>query len=114
MITEIMKVNHDDPQGGHFTYKQTLEAIKRKYVQNDIAKDMQHHTSTCAVCQRVQVQHHKPYGMLEPVWKATQPMETVSMNFITGLPPYQWDNRVYTAVLVIIDTFTKFTIYLPC
>ena len=114
IIAEIMRINHDDPQGGHFAYKRTLEAIKRKYFWHDLAKDIEEYTSTCAVCQRVRVHRHKPYGMLEPVRQPTRPMETTSMDFITGLPPCRWEGKVVTAIFVIIDTYTKFAIYLPC
>jgi hypothetical protein len=37
------------------------------------------------------------------------------MDFITGLPPSPDSNgRVYDAVLVVVDMFSKFTVYLPC
>ena len=36
------------------------------------------------------------------------------MDFITGLPPCWWEGKVVTAIFVIIDTYTKFAIYLPC
>ena len=109
-----MQINYDDPQGGHFAYKQTLEAIKRKYFWHDLVKDIEEYTSTCTVCQHMCVYRHKPYGMLEPVCQPTRPMETTSMDFITGLPPCWWEGKVVTVIFVIIDIYTKFAIYLPC
>ena len=36
------------------------------------------------------------------------------MDFITRLPPSKHGGRVYDAILVIIDAFTKYALYLPC
>ena len=36
------------------------------------------------------------------------------MDFITGLPPSKHGGRVYNAILVVVDAFTKYTLYLPC
>ena len=44
----------------------------------------------------------------------SRPFETLSMDFITGLPPSAWRGQVYDTILVIVDVFTKFTVYLPC
>jgi hypothetical protein len=41
-------------------------------------------------------------------------MEWVSMDFITDLPPSKWENRVYDSILVMVDMYTKFTVYYPC
>lgn len=91
-----------------------MEAIKRKYFWHDLAKDIEEYTSTCAVCQCVCVHRHKPYSMLELVCQPTTPMETISIDFITRLPPCQWEGKVVTVIFVIIDTYSKFSIYLPC
>ena len=36
------------------------------------------------------------------------------MDFITGLPPSKHGGRVYDTILVIIDAFTKYALYLLC
>jgi len=36
------------------------------------------------------------------------------MDFITGLPPSKWQGNVYDAILVVVDCFTKMSIYIPC
>jgi hypothetical protein len=35
------------------------------------------------------------------------------MDFITRLPPARWQGKIYDAVLVIVDLYTKYAIYLP-
>ena len=37
---EIMKINHDDPHGGHFGTARTTELIRRKYFWPSIAMNI--------------------------------------------------------------------------
>lgn len=109
-----MRVNHDDPQGGHFGEKRTLDAIRRKYYWHGMAGDIKEYVKTCDVCQRTRVHRHREYGEMEQVSRPTRPFEPVTMDFITGLPPSTWNGKVYDAILVIVDVFTKWSIYVPC
>ena len=36
------------------------------------------------------------------------------MDFITGLPPSKHWGQTYDAILVAVDAFMKYTLYLPC
>lgn len=111
---EILRTHHDDPQGGHFGIKRTLDTIQRKYYWQGLPSDVKNHVKTCQVCQENRTPRHKPYGMLERVAQPTRPFETISLDFITGLPPSRWRNKVYNAILVVVDLYTKFCFYIPC
>jgi hypothetical protein len=41
-------------------------------------------------CQRVAVHRHKEHGMLKPLPQPKRPFETITLDFITGLPPSKW------------------------
>ena len=56
---------------------------------------------------------HAPYGKLQPLLVLKAPIELVSMDFITGLPPSKHGGRVYNAILVVVDAFIKYALYLP-
>ena len=114
ILHEIMKTHHDDPQGGHYAGKRTLDAIRRKFYWHGIAKDVREYVRNCVSCQRNSVRRHKPYGLLQPLPVPERPGEWLSMDFITGMPPSRWNGKVYDAVLVLVDMFTKYTLYLPC
>ena len=49
---EIMKMNHDDPYGGHFGVARTTELIHRKYYWPSVGRDIKKYVSTCDVCQK--------------------------------------------------------------
>jgi hypothetical protein len=110
---EIMRTNHDDPQSGHFGRKRTLDVIRRKYFWHGMAKDIKAYVKTCDICQRVKVHRHKTYGALESLPQPKRPFETITIDFITGLPPSRWRGHVYDAILVIVDKYTKWAIYVP-
>jgi hypothetical protein len=38
-------------------------------------------------------------------------MEWVSIDFIIDLLLLKWENRVYDLILIIVDIYTKFTVY---
>jgi hypothetical protein len=77
---EIMRVNHDEPQGGHFGEKRTVEA------------------KTCEVCQRAKVHRHRPYGEMEQVsdlskqsrWTLSQDCRRRSGEERSMTPSWSW------------------------
>ena len=111
---EILRINHDDPSGGHGGQRRTLENIRRKYYWHNMHIDIKHYVRTCDTCQRVKVHRHAPYGKLQPLPVPNHPGDLVSMDFITGLPPSKHGGLVYDAILVVVDAFTKYALYIPC
>ena len=49
---EVMRTHHDDPQGGHFGEKRTLDTIQRKYYWQGLPGDVKNYVHTCPVCQK--------------------------------------------------------------
>lgn len=111
---EIMHVHHDDPVAGHYALKRTMEAIKSKFWWKNMDEFIRTYVEECQVCQSNAVKRHRPYGLLEPLPVPTAPMQWMSVDFITGLPPSRWDGQVYDAVMVAVDLFTKYALYVPC
>lgn len=67
IISEIMRINHDNPQGGHFRLQRTLEAVSRKYYWRGMRQDIKEYVDSCDRCQRIATHRHQPYGLLEPL-----------------------------------------------
>jgi hypothetical protein len=111
--SEIMKVNHDDAQGGHFGRAQMHDAICHKYYWPSMQDDIDYYVRTCQRCQHMKIHRHKEYGLLKPLLVLTEPFKVVTMDFITGLPLATWQGQTFDAILVIVDPFTKYCIYLP-
>ncbi|WJX45504.1 hypothetical protein P8452_32379 [Trifolium repens] len=66
--------------------------------------------ASCLTCQKAKVEHQKPAGMLQsldiPEWK----WNSISMDFITGLPKTR---RKHDSIWVIVDRLTKSAHFLP-
>ena len=52
---------------------------------------------------------HAPFGLLSPLPIPTRPWLSVSLDWITDLPP----SHYHDAVLVVVDRLTKQAIFIP-
>lgn len=109
---ELLRTNHDDPQGGHFGLERTHEVISSKYYWHGSYLDTQYYIRTCNLCQRMKTYRHKEYGLLKPLPKPSEPFEIVTLDFITDLPLSKWRGETYDSILVIVEPLTKYVIYL--
>ena len=109
-----MRINHDDPMGGHQGMRWIMDTIHQKYYWHNMQRDIKHYVWSCDIYQWIKVYRHALYSKLQPLLVLKAPTELVSMDFITGLPPSKHGGRVYNAILVIMDAFIKYTLYLPC
>ncbi|QKX60909.1 uncharacterized protein TRUGW13939_08055 [Talaromyces rugulosus] len=85
--SEIMKNNYNDAQRGYFGKACTIAAIRQKYYWSVLEANIDYYIQTCSTCQRVKVHRHRQYGLLKPLPVPSEPFETVTMDFITELPP---------------------------
>ena len=65
---------------------------------------------TCDTCCRAKMPMHHPYGLLQPLPSQSKPWQSISMDFITDLPPSQG----FDVILTVVDRFTKMAHFLPC
>jgi hypothetical protein len=110
--SELFACFHEDPLAGHFGEKRTLELIQRHYHWVHIEKYINHKVSICARCQFANARRHRPYGALQPLPVPEGPWQEISMDFITDLPPSRNNKAVYDAILVIVDRFSKMSLYI--
>jgi len=57
----------------------------------------------CDVCVLANNPHHRPHGFLQPLPISTSPWFSISMDFITDLPPSSSND----SILVVVDYFMK-------
>ena len=113
---EIFKICHDDPLAGHFGYKKTQELIRRKYYWPGLDQETREYVRGCDQCQRIKPVRHKPYGEMQGLKMPSKPFESISMDFITDLPPSIGPDQAKASdsILVIVDRYTKVSKYIPC
>ena len=112
--TAILKTNHDDPwQGGHFGVQRTLEVIQRLFKWEGMRSQVTQFVKSCDVCQRGKTPRHKPYGLLQPLPIPEKPWQSISMDFITGLPPSMRRRTAFDTILVVVCRYSKMAVYIP-
>ena len=78
--------------------------LKRDWWWQGMKKDVTEFVARCLTCQKVKIEHRKPPGLLQnleiPEWK----WDSISMDFIMGLP---LTSSGHNAIWVIVDRLTK-------
>lgn len=110
---ELLLRYHNAATAGHGGIKKTRERLTRHYYWNDIRTDVEKHVNECAICGRTKPRNHRPYGELAALPIPERPWQTITVDFVTGLPTSidPRTNKPCNAVLVIVDKFTKYALY---
>ncbi|KAF8750049.1 hypothetical protein RHS01_09512 [Rhizoctonia solani] len=105
---QLLREFHDSPLAGHPGQQQTLELLNRNYRWPGMKSSAKEWVECCPICQANQ-QPHAPVIALKPLEVPPFPFHTISYNFITGFPKLQGSD----AILVVIDSFSKFGHFIP-
>jgi transposase InsO family protein len=110
---ELLLRYHDAATAGHGGIKKTRERLTRHYYWNDVRTDVEKHINKCATCGRTKPRNHRPYGELAALPIPERPWQIITVDFVTGLPTSidPRTNKPCNAVLVIVDKFTKYALY---
>ena len=92
--------------GGDKMYKD----MKRIFFWPGMKKDVAEFVSRCIICQQVKTESKKPGGLLHPLDVPLWKWESISMDFIDGLPRSRKGN---TSIWVIVDRLTKSAHFIP-
>ncbi|KEP45888.1 putative Transposon Tf2-1 polyprotein, partial [Rhizoctonia solani 123E] len=100
---------HDAPAAGHLGQQRTLELISRQYHWPGIRARVYEHVESCEECQRNRLPKNPsiPLKLLEV---PDRPWQHMSYDMITGYP----NDRGQDAILVIVDSFSKYGVFVPC
>ncbi|QRW24722.1 Retrotransposable element Tf2 protein [Rhizoctonia solani] len=104
----LLREFHNSPLVGHPGQQRTLELISRSYWWPGMKSSAKEWVKCCPVCQANR-RAHAPAISLKPLEVPPYPFHTISYDFITGFPKSQGHN----AILVVIDSFSKFGHFIP-
>jgi hypothetical protein len=109
---KLLKQNHDDSYVDYFEHERTLNLLKRKYFWNNMNKDVKKYVDSCSTCHRVKLVKHKSHDLLQILSISENSRQNWTMNFITDLSFSKHRDIVYDSILMIIDHYTKFNLYI--
>ncbi|OWZ15109.1 reverse transcriptase [Phytophthora megakarya] len=101
----IMYEYHDVPTAGHPGREKTYSLLSRDFNWTHKCKCVRKYVRTCDICQRVKPAPHSQ-APLQPLPTPSKCWESVSMDFVFGLPR---DSRRKTGIVVFVDRFSKMT-----
>ena len=107
----VLRYFHDHPVSGHFGMNKTQALVHWVYTWPNVRSFVTDFCRSCTTCSRSKAKWHKPYGLLKQLPVPTQLWNSISMDFIEQLPSSS--NNSYTAILVVVDCFTKQSIFIP-
>ncbi|QRW26437.1 Retrotransposable element Tf2 protein [Rhizoctonia solani] len=106
---DLLRIFHNSPLASHLGRQRTLELVSQSYYWPGIRADTYWHMDSCETCQRIRKPKYTSIPP-QPLELPTQPWQHVSYDMIVDLPK----DRINNSILVIIDSFTKYGIFVKC
>ena len=100
---QILKWMHDSVSGGHSGRDATLQRVKALFFWTKMSLEVQNYVRNCQVCQRNKYDLAASPGLLQPLPVPKGVWESISMDFIEGLPPSAGKH----CILVVVDRLSK-------
>ncbi|MCO5566534.1 hypothetical protein L7F22_020211 [Adiantum nelumboides] len=107
---KVMFESHAPPYAGHRGIQTTMKAIETYFYWPTMKGDIQAYVSKCVVCQKTKYDRGKQPSLLQPLPIRDSPWESISMDFIFGLPKSIHGN---TGIWTIVDRFSKQAHFIP-
>ena len=101
---KILQEAHDSPLAGHQGFLKTCKMIRERFSWKGLKEDVLNYVKERSTCQQNKAEHTHPVGLLQPLPIPKGKWESISMEFITGLPKFQGSDFIY----VVVDRLTKF------
>ena len=106
----IIQYIHDHPASGHPGTAATYELLTRTYWWPKMRHTVSRYIRNCDTCARIKPVRHPPFGFLKALQIPEKRWDSISMDFIVGLP----DSNGYNSIWVIVDRLTKMAHFIPC
>jgi hypothetical protein len=101
---KVLQACHDSPMAGHQGISKTYRQVRERFSWRGLKEDVLRHVKECTTCQMNKDEHTHPAGLLQPLPILEHKWESISMDFITGLPRTQGKDYIF----VVVGRLTKF------
>eukprot|EP00253_Pinus_taeda_P008909 PITA_08909 len=87
-----------------------ITALQKEYYWLDLKKEVEGYLARCLECQQIKAEHQHPAGLFQPLPIPECKWETISRDFITGLPQSKKNND---SIMVVVDKLSKAAHFIP-
>jgi len=101
---KLLSEAHDAPLSGHLGRDKTYDRLSRAFYWPRMHHMVNEYCRTCPSCQAIKADNRSKLGLLYPNPVPSHCFESISLDFITQLPPTK---AGYTAILVFVDRLSK-------
>ena len=108
MRRELLRECHDSLWVGHTGIHRTLALVERAFYWSKMGTDVEEYVRMCLTCQQDKVEQWKSMGLLEPLPVPERSWESISLDFISSLPPVGG----LGSILVVVDRFSKYATFI--
>jgi hypothetical protein len=85
----VLKEMHNVPYVRHPGKQKTITIVRIQLFWSRMKKDVADYITKCMECQKVNVEHRHPMGLLQPLPIPEKKWEVITIDFITKLPGQQ-------------------------
>lgn len=106
---KIFGALHDSSIGGHSGFPVTYRRIKTLFAWPGMKKQIKLKVKECSICQQAKPDRFRYPGLLQPLPVPSGAWQTVTMDFIEGLPK----SRRFNCIMVVVDKLSRYAHFLP-
>ena len=106
----ILEEGHRSGLSIHPGATKMYQDLKKLFWWAGMKRDVAKFVYACLTCQKSKIEHQKPAGMMQPLKIPEWKWDSISMDFVTGLPRTVKGND---SIWVIVDRLTKSAHFLP-
>jgi hypothetical protein len=101
---------HYSQVAGHFRVEKIVAVLQKYFYWPNLRQDVGKYIRSCTTC-TIAKPTIKKQGLYTPLPTPSQPWESISMDYMSGLPSTKHGNDY---VFVVIDKFSKMAILAAC
>nr|ABA98724.1 retrotransposon protein, putative, unclassified [Oryza sativa Japonica Group] len=102
--TKVLTALHNAAIGGHSGTQATFSRVNKLFAWPGLRKAVRQFVSACSICKQAKAERVRYPGFLQPLPVPEHAWQTVSLDFIEGLP----SSSGFDCILVVVDKFSKY------
>jgi hypothetical protein len=111
--TEVIRQSHDTVTAGHSGKHNTHSRLGRWYYWPKMTTMVARYVRNCQTCLRTKPYRQGKQGLLHPLPIPDRYWQSISVDFITHLPPSHNNGRTYKDAMVNVDRLSKKKRFIP-